>query len=75
MSEPEEPLFEIVCPDGLVRRYPYHNRDDAHSDARRVNSIGCWRLGGAYQTPNKLEQRLPRCAGEPHTVRRRKEPS
>lgn len=26
--------YEIVCPDGRVRHYPYHNEGDAESDAR-----------------------------------------
>jgi hypothetical protein len=26
--------YEIVCPDGHVRHYPYHNEDDALFDAK-----------------------------------------
>lgn len=25
--------YEVVCPDGRVRRYPYHNEGDATCDA------------------------------------------
>lgn len=25
--------YEVVCPDGCVRRYPYHNKGDAACDA------------------------------------------
>lgn len=25
--------YEIVCPDGVVRHYPYHNKGDADCDA------------------------------------------
>lgn len=61
--------YEIVCPDGRVRRYPYHNQGDAESDARRMNQKGCWRLGGAFKRPSPLELTAPKCRGGTHRVR------
>jgi len=61
--------YEIACPDGHVRRYPYHNKGDADSDARRVNAKGCLRLGGAFKKSSPLEEALPPCPGGEHVVR------
>lgn len=61
--------YEIVCPDGRVRRYPYHNQGDALSDAKHVTHRGCLRMGGVFETPSELETSLPDCPGGEHTVR------
>jgi hypothetical protein len=61
--------YEIVYPDGRVRRYPYHNEGDAASDARRVTKRGCLRLGGAFKTSSDLEASQPPCPDGEHTVR------
>jgi len=61
--------YEIVCPDGHVRRYPYTNDATAVSDARHVTENGCWRMGSTFAEPNEIETRLPSCPGGEHTVR------
>ena len=33
--------YEIVCPDGRVRHYPYHNEGDAKCDAGVCDERGC----------------------------------
>ncbi len=61
--------YEIVCPDGNVRRYPYHNQGDAESDARYVTRKGCARMGGVFKKASPLEEALPPCTGGEHVVR------
>jgi len=61
--------FQIVCPDGRVRRYPYHSHGDAKSDAEHVTQRGCLRMGGVFETPSELEASQPPCPGGEHTVR------
>lgn len=57
-------IWQVVCPDGFVRHYPYNNYDDATFDAAVYDRLGC-RL---YDTPNDLERSHPRCVGTPHRV-------
>ena len=59
--------WEIVCPDGRVRHYPYRQAEDAVEDARRAEedcSLG-------YEEPSPLEQRP--CPGGSHAARLREE--
>ncbi len=35
--------FQIRCPDGKLRHFPYANRDDAEADARLHEERGCAR--------------------------------
>lgn len=63
-------MFEIRCPDGCVRHFPYHNGGDVTHDAHLVNTEGCWCLAGRYGAPNDLEKKLPRCEGGVHVVRK-----
>jgi hypothetical protein len=58
--------FEIVCPDGHVRHFPYTNFGDAEFDAGLIDKSGRCRF---YATPNELEAKLPVCPGGAHTVR------
>lgn len=59
--------YEIVCPDGHVRHYPYTQALDAEFDARFIDREGKCQL---YKIPNELEARLPACDKQrPHTVR------
>ena len=55
--------YEIVCPDGHVRRPPYHNHGDAACDARSISRRGC-------NKPNRssVGSNLPPCPGGEHTV-------
>lgn len=63
--------WEVVCPDGVKRHYPYHNLGDAKSHARlasdptRFANRGC-RLA---PKPSKLELALPKCPGGRHEVK------
>lgn len=57
--------WEIVCPDGLVRHYPYGNQEDAEFDAQLCDQKGC-RL---YPESSPLERLSSPCSGEPHSVR------
>lgn len=58
--------WEVVCPDGRVRHYPYHNQDDAQCDADGYSEEGCQ---GHYRHPNPLQLQNPPCPEGPHTVR------
>jgi hypothetical protein len=57
--------FEVVCPDGRVRHYPYHNEDDAICDAEVFAEQKC----SIYPEPSPLEKRHPPCPEGKHTVR------
>lgn len=67
--------FEIVCPDGNVRHYPFHHEDDAKAMANAATRNkkaqdhdkrpGC----SPWSEPSDLELRHPPCAGGHHTVR------
>lgn len=52
--------FEVVCPDGRVRLYPYHNEGDAKCDAEAVTERGC------VSDPIGKQ---PSCPGGLHVVR------
>lgn len=62
--------WEIVCPDGRVRHYPYHNREDAEdtaleAEARRASTARC----SFWDQPSDLELSQPQCPGGSHVVR------
>lgn len=60
--------YEIICPDGKVRTYPYVNRDDAEGDAddcSRHHSMKAFRGRPAAWSK-------PPCPQGKHTVRRQK---
>lgn len=57
--------YEVVCPDGRVRDYPYHNLGDAESTARLATKRQC-RL---YPEPSPLELSQPPCPEGEHVVR------
>lgn len=57
--------WEVVCPDGRVRSYPYHNYDDAESMARLATRRQC-RL---WPEPSPIELEQPACPEGVHTVR------
>jgi len=61
--------FEIVCPDGLVRHFPYQHEGDATSDAAVAETKRCQ----FYPKPNRLEEAFGACPGGRHLVRRRTE--
>jgi hypothetical protein len=55
--------YEIVCPDGQTRHYPYTNEGDALCDAESYDRRGCatWKNGERVL--------LTDCPGGIHTVR------
>jgi len=59
--------FEIVCPDGFVRHFPYLNEQDAQSDARIASESRCQ----FFERVNRLEEALGACRGGLHSVRKR----
>lgn len=59
--------FEIVCPDGFVRHYPYADEGDAQSDARHASERSCQ----FYDKPSRLEEAFGKCRGGTHRVRKR----
>lgn len=57
--------FEVVCPDGRVRHYPYHNEGDAQCDAEVFTERKCQ----LYPEPSPLELEQTPCPEGVHTVR------
>jgi hypothetical protein len=57
--------WEIVCADGQVRHYPYHNVEDAEEDA----ALAAKDCGLGYEEPSFPQLSLPPCPGGVHTVR------
>lgn len=57
--------WEIVCPDGRVRGYPFINEDDARAEASEKTQQQC-RL---WPEPSTLELEQPPCPGGEHVVR------
>jgi hypothetical protein len=56
--------WEIVCPDGRVRHYPFHNLDDAEDAAGH-----CAKRCDPYKIPSDLMTSQPPCPHGTHTVR------
>lgn len=56
--------WQIVCPDGNVRHYPY-----AYEAPARVDAKACSRSCRMEPKLNKLEAANPPCANGKHTVR------
>jgi hypothetical protein len=61
-------MFEIVCPDGVVRHLPYHQRSDAVFDARVCTTRSNHDANGCNLYPQDPPQDPP-CPGGTHTVR------
>lgn len=55
--------FEVVCPDGHVRHFPYTNKGDALCDAVHYTERGCahWKKGVRALDPS--------CPQGVHTIR------
>jgi hypothetical protein len=58
--------WQIICPDGLVRHFPYVSQEAAEVDADCCSKLGC------RMTPkmNPLEVAHPPCPRGVHTIRR-----
>lgn len=56
--------WEIVCPDGGLRHFPYATRDDAEFDATLCAEEGCQ----IFPESTWLEPRRPTCMGGPHRI-------
>lgn len=63
--------WEIVCPDGRVRHFPYHNLGDAKSHARFASDPVHFAKRGCRLAPkpSRLELGQPPCCGGKHAVR------
>jgi hypothetical protein len=61
--------WEVVCPDGHVRNFPYSNEGDAQCDAEGYSEDGCQ---GHASGQSPLERGLPPCPEGAHRVRRRR---
>jgi hypothetical protein len=57
--------WEVICPDGRVRHWPYVGRADAETDGH-VFSAGACR---SHRRAVALEASQPPCPGGAHTVR------
>jgi hypothetical protein len=60
--------WELVCPDGGVRHFPYSSKDDAEYDATLCTEEGCQ----IFPESQWLEAARPPCVGGPHRVIRAK---
>jgi len=57
--------WEVACPDGRVRHYPFHNEDDAEGAAERATERGC----RPAPVPCALVLSQPACPNGKHVVR------
>lgn len=68
---PDEHGYEVVCPDGRCRHYPYRNKGDAVCDARMLtkgehaDKFNC--VPRRRARPDWLT--YPPCPGGKHTIR------
>jgi len=65
LSRRETKGWEVVCPDGRVRSYPFHNFGDADLEARMKTQRRCQ----LYPKQSDLEASQPPCPGGKHTTR------
>jgi hypothetical protein len=56
--------WEVTCPDGRVRHWPYVSRSDAETACLAFSAGAC----RAHTRPSALETGQPRCPGGRHTV-------
>lgn len=59
--------WEVVCPDGLLRHFPYINEGDARHDAKLMTER---RRCNFYPKPSVLETQLGPCPLGEHVARR-----
>lgn len=62
--------WELVCPDGGVRHFPYAEKGDAEYDSTLCAEEGCQIFPESYS----LEAARPPCVGGPHRVVARENP-
>lgn len=55
--------YEVICPDGKARHYPYFNEGDANFEAEHIIKNGCSSLNDPVRTIKTV------CPGGTHTVR------
>lgn len=55
--------YEIICPDGKTRHYPYFSEGDAKFDAGQITKEGCFSVVHPYGTVKAG------CPEGEHTVR------
>ena len=56
--------WEVVCPDGGVRHFPYADKSDAEYDATLCAEEGCQ----IYPESQWLEPKRPPCSGGKHRI-------
>ena len=56
--------WEVVCPDGGVRHFPYADKNDAEYDATLCAEEGCQ----IFPESQWLEPRRPPCSGGRHRI-------
>lgn len=56
--------WELVCPDGGVRHFPYSSKDDAEYDATLCSEESCQ----IFPESQLLEAKRPPCVGGPHRI-------
>lgn len=63
--------YEVVCPDGRVRTYPYHNQGDAESHVKIVNDPAWFAERACRLAPNPSKYELSKgpCPGGQHVAR------
>jgi hypothetical protein len=61
-------IWNVVCPDGLIRHNPYHNLRDAESHARFASDPKWFSKHGCRLAPKpgRQELLLPPCCGGKH---------
>ena len=57
--------WEVICPDGRVRHYPYLSREHAEAEAGRLDHA----CGNTRARPTALETSQPPCPGGRHVAR------
>ena len=57
--------WEVVCPDGRVQHYPFHNQDDAEGAANWATTRRCQ----PSPDPDELVTSQPPCPNGAHRVR------
>lgn len=63
--------WEVICPDGIRRHYPYHNEDDAKDHADLASDASWFAKRGCRLAPkpSPLELSKPPCPGGHHEAR------
>ncbi len=62
--------WEVLCPDGRIRQYPFANEDDAEGEAELCSRpLREGERCDQWATPGELVTSQPPCPGGKHTIR------